>query len=319
LVIDDSPSVRRATILLLSSTSIADRILEAPDGLSGFKLALSERPDLVLCDLEMPLCDGARFLSLVRSRAELEHVPVIMLTGEPDPERKAVLFEMGAADYVCKPFHPRELIARVQAHLRLKLMREELMEKNRHLAELSVTDGLTGLRNRRAFDAALELEVTRAMRYDMPLALALIDLDHFKQINDEHGHLVGDRVLAAVGAIARTLVRGCDVAARYGGEELAVILPHTTASAGLVMCERLRAAIAGAVFEGATVRVTASIGLAQFGDLVEKSPASLIAAADAAVYAAKAAGRNVVQMSSRPRSGSINRNELPTGRFRVQS
>ena len=301
LVIDDSASVRRVTAQLLTTTGLADRVVEAGDGLSGLRAMIAERPALVLCDLEMPLCDGARFLALVRSRPELAEVPVVMLTGEPDPERKAVLFEAGAADYVTKPFHPRELVARVQTQLRLRRLHEELLATNRHLAELSRTDALTGLRNRRALDQALELEVTRAVRYELPLSLVMIDLDHFKRVNDEHGHLAGDRVLAGVGRAIGGIVRTSDVAARYGGEELAVLLPHTGRQGATAFGERVRRAIAAARFEGTVATVTASLGVADLRDLSERSVAALIASADGAVYAAKAAGRNVLR-AAMPRS-----------------
>ena len=311
LVIDDSPAIRRATTLLLSTSPMVDRVLEAKDGLVGLKLMASESPDLVLCDLEMPLCDGARFLALKATRADMSHVPVIMLTSEPDPERKAVLFDAGASDYVTKPFHARELLARVESHLRICRMQEELREKNRHLEELAVTDPLTGLGNRRAFDTALAREVARAVRYDLALTLVMIDLDHFKRVNDEHGHLAGDRVLAGVGAVVRKMLRGTDIPARYGGEEIAILLPHTGIPPAATLGERLRAAIGAASFEGTTARVTASVGLAQIGDLTEKTGVALVGAADAAVYAAKAAGRDRVLVLGRPPSGVLSRADIP--------
>lgn len=311
LVIDDSPAIRRATTLLLGTSPMVQRVLEAKDGLVGLKLLAAESPDLVLCDLEMPLCDGARFLALKSARADLTHVPVIMLTSEPDPERKAVLFEAGASDYVTKPFHARELLARVESHLRIRRMQEELREKNRHLEELSVTDSLTGLGNRRAFDTALEREVARAVRYDLALTLVMLDLDHFKRVNDEHGHLAGDRVLAGVGALVRKLLRGTDIPARYGGEEIAILLPHTGIPPAATLGERLRVAIGASIFEGTSASVTASVGLAQIGDLVDRSALALVAAADAAVYAAKAGGRNCVRVQGRPPSGVLHRGDLP--------
>jgi len=244
---------------------------------------------------------------------------VVMLTGESDPERKASLFAAGAADYVTKPFHPRELLARVQVHLRLKLLRQELLETNRHLAELSTTDALTGLRNRRRFDEALELEIVRATRYDVPLSLAMVDLDHFKQVNDTYGHPVGDRVLAGVGNILQSIVRTSDVAARYGGEELAIILPHTSVGSALVLGERVRSAIESARFDDADMRVTASIGVSCLASLTEKTARALVMSADAAVYAAKDAGRNAVHVGARPQTGAFSRAEVPTGRFRRPS
>jgi diguanylate cyclase (GGDEF)-like protein len=301
------------TAALLGGSSMFSKVLEAPEGLTGLKLMVEHKPDVIVCDLEMPVCDGVRFLALKASQAAFAHVPVIMLTGEGDPERKVDLLVRGAADYVTKPFHPRELLARVQAHLRLKTLQEELLRANAHLEELSNTDGLTGLRNRRSLDETLAAEAARAVRYELPLSLILFDIDHFKKVNDEHGHQAGDRVLARVGEVIREGTRTTDLAARYGGEELAVLLPHTGPAPAAMLADRLRAAISCVTFPVAGLRVTASAGVASLD--ASGCPTALVDAADRALYAAKHEGRNCVR-SATPATTQITRDRVGT-RLRV--
>lgn len=289
------------------------KVLEAPDGLTGLKLMVEHKPDVIVCDLEMPVCDGVRFLALKASQAAFAHVPVIMLTGEGDPERKVDLLVRGAADYVTKPFHPRELLARVQAHLRLKTLQEELIRANAHLAELSTTDALTGLRNRRSFDDVLVSEAARALRYELPLSLMLIDIDHFKRVNDDHGHQAGDRVLSRVGEVLREGTRTTDFAARYGGEELAVLLPHTGTAPAAMLADRLRSAISCATFPVPGLRVTVSAGVAGLDPT--GSPSALVEAADRALYTAKHEGRNCVR-SATPATVQLTRDRV-SSRLRV--
>lgn len=301
LVIDDSHSARRATSLLLGGSAVFDRVLEAEHGLEGFRLLCEQRPDVVVCDLEMPVCDGARFLALRAARLELGRIPVIVVTGAHDPERVGQLFELGAADFVRKPFHPRELVARVSLQLRLRRQEEQLLEVNRHLAELSTTDALTTLRNRRHFDGALGLEIERARRHALPLALVMFDLDHFKELNDEHGHRAGDAVLARVGRLAKAAARNTDIVARYGGEELVALLPHTTGTAARILAERVRREISSAPIPTDTtaVSVTASAGIADLETLGAKADGpGLVHAADMALYRAKREGRNRVTVAT---------------------
>lgn len=299
LLVDDSATLRRLARLAIERSAIFDEIDEAEDGFEAFRLLREKRPDLVLCDLNMPKCSGLRFLQMRGQDLELLSIPVIMLTSDTDNDRKADLLEHGAADYVVKPFHARELLARVRVHLRLKLLQEELREANQRMLELSTTDGLTGLRNRRSFDEAIELEVARAQRYGAPLSMLIADIDHFKRVNDTFGHAAGDEVLRGFAAVFREGIRQTDFAARYGGEEVVVLMPHTDEPGGLLVAERLRASFEARVHTHGDHRLrgTASFGVATLD--VTRGPRdahALLESADAALYSAKQSGRNRVQV-----------------------
>ncbi len=295
LIVEDSPSQRRRIRAALEESGRFDRILEARDGIEGLKRLLSEPVDLVLCDLEMPGLDGSKLLRVshdARGRA----IPFLVLTGVQDVERNARLLRQGARDAITKPFHVVDLIARIDLHLELVRLQEELIEKNRMLEELSVTDALTGLRNRRYLDEILRLDFVRAQRFGHPLALAMADLDHFKQVNDSYGHPAGDRVLRAVSEGLAGRLRASDVAGRYGGEEFLWILTGVPLSGARVAVERWRSEVEDSpvtLEDGRTVEVSVSIGLASFRPEM-RDPSELVAAADAALYDAKAAGRNRV-------------------------
>ena len=308
LIVDDDPLIRREIRSVLVTDGQFASFHEAEDGLSALKLLLDHPVDLVVCDLVMPGYDGLKFLSLKASRKELESVPVIILTAEDDAERKAELLARGASDYVTKPFHEKELLARVRIHHKLKVLQDELREKNELLEQLSVTDPLTGLFNRRHLMSKLEKELARMDRYRHPLSVVMIDLDHFKQVNDQYGHAMGDEVLRNVGRLLREEVRTTDVAARYGGEEMTLLLAHTDLAGAQTMAENLRQKIEK--FEhkafGAALKRTASFGVAAClpgEDL--PSALGLLQSADAALYRAKKNGRNRVEIAgeSEPAGG----------------
>jgi two-component system, cell cycle response regulator len=297
LLVDDSTVLRTQIRSMLEQGLEIDRYLEADDGLKGFKLMIESQPDLVICDLVMPGFDGLKFLSLRATRPELLHVPVLILTAEGDTNRKVEVLDRGASDYVTKPFNEKELIARVRVHLRVKVLQDELRQANARLDALAVTDGLTGLFNRRHFDGLLVNEVKRTLRYKTPLALILIDLDHFKRVNDEHGHAVGDLVLRNVSRAIAESVRATDFVARYGGEELAVILTQTPLAGARDVAERLRHRIESIahVHDNGTLQRTASFGLAALDGADEPiDPQELVRRADECLYKAKNAGRNRV-------------------------
>ena len=161
---------------------------------------------------------------------------------------------------------------------------------------MAVTDGLTQIANKRQLDDFLEKELARARRHDRPLTVLMLDIDHFKQVNDVHGHLTGDVVLRDLAAQVKVRIRRDELFARYGGEEFAIVLPETDLQQGIEFGEAVRAMIQGntTVFEGQALHVTVSIGVAQFNREQHKTPAELLAAADKHLYAAKSAGRNRV-------------------------
>ena len=248
----------------------------------------------------MPSYDGLKFLALKGSRKELDPVPVIILTAEGDAEKKAELLARGASDYVTKPFHEKELLARVRIHHKLKVLQDELREKNELLEQLSVTDPLTGLFNRRHLMTKLERELARTGRYRHPLSVVMIDLDHFKQVNDEFGHAMGDEVLRNVGRLLREEVRGTDVAARYGGEEMTLLLVHTDLPGAESMAENLRQKIRALRAPGVRGGAEADGELRGGVDGADEPPPTaidLLQQADAALYRAKKLGRNRVELA----------------------
>ena len=300
LIVDDNALIRSEIKAVLMKDGSFSHFMEAADGLTAFKTIMETPPDLVLCDLVMPGFDGLKFLGLKASRKELEQIPVIILTAEDDLDRKAEILERGAQDYVTKPFHEKELLARVRIHTKLKLLQDELREKNDLLETLSVTDVLTGLANRRRLMTRLEEEVARARRYKTPLSVVMMDIDHFKQVNDVHGHAMGDEVLRNIGTMLKAGVRTTDLAARYGGEELTLVLPHTDIPAALQVAENMRERFADLEhrLDGVTVKKTVSMGVASRdgqGDM--PSAEDLLKHADEALYRAKQGGRNRVEVA----------------------
>ena len=297
LIIDDSVTVREQIIRTLESFSLFTRYYEAEDGLEGFKKLLSSPVDIILCDLEMPRIDGFKFLSMLKARPDLQDVPVIILTGMNDRERKIKGLEQGASDYITKPFDHEELVARVKVHLKIKKLQDELKRSNELLLELSNTDHLTGLFNRRYMMEALDKEVQRSVRKGGNLSLIMLDIDHFKQVNDGYGHLQGDVVLQKVASQLQKELRSYDCAARYGGEEFVAILPDSTLKESVFVADRIRLAVQGTRYGGqlAKLSLTVSLGVAAFSKEHSQTVDGFIKQADDALYRAKANGRNRVE------------------------
>ena len=293
LLIDDSEAQRDGLREVLAEAGFV-RILEARDGIEGLRRLLEQPVDLVVCDVEMPGLDGAKLVHMSRTAHGVE-VPFVMLTALEDPHRRARLFLDGARDVVTKPYHPVELVARIRHHLEVVRLQRELVQKNELLERLSSTDALTGLCSRRHVEGALRIEFMRAVRYGTPLSVILADVDHFKQVNDRHGHTAGDRVLRAVGETFRARLRTTDVAGRYGGEEFLLILPEGVEGARAA-AERWRRDLEAQRFpleDGGSLGVTISAGVATHRPGMKDAEA-LVAAADVALYEAKSRGRNRV-------------------------
>jgi diguanylate cyclase (GGDEF)-like protein len=230
-------------------------------------------------------------------------MPVIILSMKGDVATKVEGLRLGADDFLVKGVEDPEIIARCQAMLRIKSLQERLHEMQRKLEEQSITDALTGLKNRRFFDERLHEEFRRAQRYGDYLSLIMVDLDHFKLVNDRHGHPAGDAVLRDAATLIRASIRDPDICARYGGEEFAVILPKTHMSGALAVAERMWRAIGAKEFaigpgeEGKaprTIQVTASIGVAFYPSKDINSSDLLLRFADQALYQAKKSSRNTI-------------------------
>lgn len=244
--------------------------------------------DLVILDRTLPDGDG---IELCRDlRAADPHAYIVMLTAADSDAAKLEGFACGADDYITKPAQLGELMARIRAGLRIVALQKQLLE-------LSQTDPLTSLRNRRAFDERLDDAFEHARRYERPLSLAIVDVDHFKSINDAFGHDTGDAVLRGVAKIIGAGTRQSDFAARVGGEEFAILLPETALFEALQFGEKLRSSIAAEPVAGHEVRV--SIGIASFPHSQVPGQAELFRAADQALYRAKMNGRNRVEIERR--------------------
>ena len=300
LIIDDSETVRERVKQTLSTTAVFDRYLMAEDGMAGFKVLVNEKVDLILCDVVMPGFDGFKFLGLKKAKSEFQGIPVIMLTGNDDLETKVRSLTAGASDYLTKPFHEEELVARVRIHMKIKNLQDDLKEKNVILEELTRTDPLTKIPNRRYFMQCLDTEFERAQRYGWPLSYVMCDLDHFKNLNDEHGHQAGDTALVMVAAKLVETLRAHDVAGRYGGEEFSMVLPETDGEGAVIVADRCRKVIEETPFDanGVPLNITMSVGVSTYypnrEDATIERPEQLIKLADEALYVAKDSGRNRV-------------------------
>jgi diguanylate cyclase (GGDEF)-like protein len=304
LIIDDSRAIRRILRNTLTSAGLFTTIREATDGVEGLELARAATPDLVLCDLDMPNADGFAFLRAFRADPKNENVPVLMLSGTDTSDTMVDGFALGATDYIVKPCDPAELCARVKSYLRLKVLQDQLQEKNLELeaknAELStmaITDPLTGLHNRRYFIERAEQELKRSQRGGHSFALLIVDVDHFKRVNDTLGHPQGDAVLVGLARVMRERRRQTDILARFGGEEFVLCLPETDEAEAAIVAEKVRREVEEASFPGVPWAVTVSIGVSAYPAHEAHSVATMLSRADAALYAAKAAGRNQVKMA----------------------
>ena len=297
LIIEDSKADRAAIRRMIAGSGLFDHILEASHGVEGLKLLRTEAIDVVVCDLEMPGLDGEKLL-LAKSQ-DGARIPFVIVTASSDLERKARVLENGASDVITKPAYPNDLRARLRKQLEIKWLQDELLRKHEALTHLSITDQLTGLSNRRHITESLSVEFLRAQRYRTPLTVMMADIDHFKAVNDDFGHPTGDAVLRGIGEIFRSNRRETDVAGRYGGEEIMLILANNDLEGGITYAERLRESVEVATFDtpdDKTVQVTVSIGLATH-DPGMRTPDDLVAAADAALYRAKRNGRNRVEVN----------------------
>jgi diguanylate cyclase (GGDEF)-like protein len=253
------------------------------------------RPDLVLLDVMMPTLDGYKLARMLKADT-VSFVPIILLTALEDLESKRRGMAAGADDFLSKPVTPLELQIRLSSMLRIKELTDQLHEANAKLAQLAVTDPLTGLHNRRSLYSHLEREFIRSQRYKHPFAVAMLDLDHFKQVNDTYGHQTGDRVLKFLADVLRQTTRNTDVPGRFGGEEFMVLAPETGRETVAIMAERIREAVERQSRDlgDGMPRVTISIGAASTEILTATTFEDLVHLADEALYRAKREGRNRV-------------------------
>ncbi|MEL6919417.1 MAG: PleD family two-component system response regulator [Pseudomonadota bacterium] len=272
----------------------ATRVEDARDALAA---VLQGNHDCIIVSAEMKDYDPLRFISQVRSNNSTRFLPIILSVDTEDDAMITRALELGVNDYMVRPIDPNEFLARLKTQVRRKRYHDGLRANVAESIELAVTDGLTGLHNRRYLDTHLATLVERAVNRERSLSLLITDLDHFKQVNDTYGHEGGDDVLREFARRLRASVRGIDLACRYGGEEFVIVMPDTSAVLAHEVAERLREGVAGEPFkltDGRAIDLTTSIGVATLGEADGKDPAKLLRKADQALYAAKEAGRNLV-------------------------
>jgi diguanylate cyclase (GGDEF)-like protein len=291
LVADDSMVVR--AVLRRQLETDGHTVVEAVNGAEAIDACREYRPDVILLDVEMPVLDGHATLERLKADPELKDIPVVFLTGRVDTADVVTGLHLGAHDYLRKPFEANELMARVSAALRTKWLQDELRTRNAELDRVSRIDMLTNIYNRRHLDEHLRSVISAARRHDRTIGVLIVDIDHFKNVNDEHGHLAGDAVLREVAVRLAQAMRTEDALGRWGGEEFLAVLTDTPPEGVRVMAERLRQVIAAAPFtldDGSQIRVTVSVGHASGIEDAEV----LVHRADDALYVAKAEGRNRV-------------------------
>lgn len=261
-------------------------------------IAAERLPDVVVADVCLPRMDGLAMLDALQRDPATSEVPVVFLSARRDEGLVVDCFERGAADFIPKPPAHQELFARIDRTLRERRRRERL-------EEMAQTDALTGLFNFRALGHRLEEEFQRATRYQHPVSVAMIDLDHLKDLNDRFGHAAGNQAIAAVGRLLRADLRQADFAARYGGDEFIVLLPHQEPGDAEVFAERLRShlrevPITDGRGDPVDLRLTASVGIAGLSEVFRVgSGEALLRAADLALYEAKRRGRDRVALYGR--------------------
>lgn len=294
LVLEDSPTIRRLVAHYLNKLGFS--VVEFSLGVDLVKYLQGEHPvvDLMVLDWELPDWDGLDLVTTIRTKKEFSFTPILMLTGRNKESDIASALRAGADDYITKPFKFEELAARIQAQMRIKRLIDELHEKNKLLEELALTDSLTGLYNRRHFDNQMEFFWAHHERAHHRFSLMLIDVDHFKKINDTYGHATGDEVLTVLADLLKDICRKGDLVARFGGEEFAMILPETGQDEAWIVGERLRLAVQEYVFKvsGKTIEMTVSVGVVDSDRTEIHKFEDMINLADNTLYKAKDAGRN---------------------------
>jgi diguanylate cyclase (GGDEF)-like protein len=295
LVVDDDVLLRRS--LNLQLTRAGYEVHEAEDGQTAWEMILRDGYRFVITDWNMPGVSGPELVRRIRQAEAPGYTYIMMLTAHIERLDVVAGLEAGADDYLTKPFDMDELRARVAIGARILALESRLKESLSSVEELAVRDSLTGLFNRRAFDARLTDEVQRAVRYQRPLSLLMIDIDHFKLYNDQHGHPQGDALLRELSTLFLSCVRSTDYVTRYGGEEFAIILPETNSANALAVAGTILDRVCSHPFAFRETQpggsLTVSIGVAGHDDH-QLDEAQLLLAADQALYLAKAAGRNRV-------------------------
>jgi len=287
LVIDDTESNIDILLELLSDKY---DVMVALDGESGLEIANEEKLDLILLDIMMPIMDGYEVCQKLKANEDTKDIPIIFITAKTDEDSIEKAYSVGGNDYVVKPFRPKELLARVNRELQLKNYQEELRL-------LASTDAMTKLYNRRYFNEISNNILDKEKKNNSQLSMMIMDIDKFKNINDNYGHTVGDKVISFVADILRKLQRKSDLVCRYGGEEFVMLLPNTSLEDAINVAQRIRKYIENSIIntpKNESFKITISIGVSQVNILNEEDIEASLNRADNALYKAKDLGRNRV-------------------------
>lgn len=292
LIVDDDLAVRNTMNEYINSAGYESESASCAE--EALEMLEKKTYHVVITDIILPVMGGLELTKIIRNDKDSD---VIVMTGYSDDYSYEEAINIGASDFVIKPVRLEELLLRLKRVLKERDLTKERIRMMEKLQKLAVTDGLTKLYNSRSFYSQLETEVDRFNRYKHPLALLLLDLDHFKDYNDTYGHLEGDKILVHFSQIIKSCLRANDTAYRYGGEEFTVILPETGGDEARTVAQRIRAALEAERFSpvnGKKVKITISIGVTEYQPKEELS--TFIQRADRAMYRSKQKGRNMVSM-----------------------
>jgi two-component system cell cycle response regulator len=301
-------NVTQASVMMDYLEDNGHEVIHVEDATSVFSAVEKHSPDVILLARHISGIDGIHICRSLKNNSETSGIPIIMLTNQSTTSDKVVGLRAGADDYIPEPCDEEELSAVINARLRTKTEWDDLKKTTRQLREmltrvetLANVDPLTGLFNRRRFETVIDKEFKRAVRYNLPLSCMMLDIDHFKKVNDSFGHAVGDGVLRQTVNIIQGNIRDVDTVARWGGEEFIIMSPNTSKNNALVVADRIRKNMAGQSFQNVDDRkITISIGIADIPDPGINTKEQLIDAADQALYGAKKSGRNRVRLNGSP-------------------
>jgi diguanylate cyclase (GGDEF)-like protein len=295
LAVDDSPIYRKLVEQSLSAERYA--VLFAKNGREALDLFVKHQPALVITDWNMPDMGGLELCKNIRHDFPDCYCHLILLTGNSEKEQVVEGLAAGADDYLTKPFHSGELVARVEVGRRIVDLHRQIQAKTRLLEEMALTDALTGLPNRRAINLWASRQLSAAARHDFPFWAVMADLDFFKKVNDTYGHEAGDTALKTFAEILTAHTRHSDMCARLGGEEFLVMMTHADREGAKTAVERIRKQFENTkfTFGNHTITATASFGIAGFRGTKPPEWNGLVARADAALYKAKGNGRNRIE------------------------
>lgn len=285
LIVDDTKENIKVLQRILAEEGY--KIGVALSGIQALKNVSKLKPDLILLDVMMPEMDGFETCRRLKSNPETKDISVIFLTAKTEMDDVSMGFEVGAVDYITKPFLDKDICVRVKTHLKLSAALKQLLLQ-------STKDPLTDLFNRRSFNEKLEGEYKRSLRGGEPFSLIFLDIDFFKNINDTYGHSAGDKVIQEVGKFLNKIGRGGDEVCRWGGEEFLIFLPGTSLKGAAEKAEKIREGISSMVieFQGSKINLTMSLGVGTFQTYLKLS--QIIDMADKNLYRAKNRGRNCV-------------------------